>query len=135
MSTTRPAGVLDTSVFIATETGRQLDEALITDEVATTVVTLAELHVGVLAATTSDIRAQRLATLESVADIETLPVDDEAARMWARLRIYLAETGRRVRINDLWIAAIAASRALPVVTQDDDFAPLDGAANLTIIRV
>lgn len=135
MSTMRAAGVLDTSVFIATETGRQLDEALIPDDVATTVVTLAELHVGVLAATTSDIRAQRLATLESVADIETLPVDDEAARMWARLRIYLAETGRRVRINDLWIAAIAASRALPVVTQDDDFAPLNGAANLTIIRV
>jgi predicted nucleic acid-binding protein len=135
MSLTRAAGVLDTSVFVATETGRQLDEALIPDEVATTVVTLAELHLGVLAATTSDIRAQRLAALESVADIETLPVDDEAARMWARLRIYLAETGRRVRINDLWIAAIAASRALPVVTQDDDFADLDGAADLTIIRV
>ena len=135
MSTARAAGVLDTSVFIATETGRQLDEALVPDEIATTVVTLAELHVGVLAATTSEIRAQRLATLESVADIETLPVDDEAARMWARLRIYLAETGRRVRINDLWIAAIAASRALPVVTKDDDFAALDGAPDLTIIRV
>jgi predicted nucleic acid-binding protein len=134
MSETGTVGVLDTSVFIATESGRQLDEALIPDEVATTVVTLAELHVGVLAATTSDIRAQRLATLESVADMETLPVDDEAARMWARLRIHLAETGRRVRINDLWIAAIAASRGLPVVTQDEDFAALDGAANLTIIR-
>ena len=36
MSTTRAAGVLDTSVFIATETGRQLDEALIPDEVAAT---------------------------------------------------------------------------------------------------
>ncbi len=135
MSRSHTAGVLDTSVFIATETGRQLDEALIPGEVATTVVTLAELHTGVLAATTSDIRAQRLATLESVADMETLPVDEEAARMWARLRIYLAETGRRVRINDLWIAAIAASRSLPVVTQDEDFAALDGAANVTIIRV
>ncbi len=127
--------MLDTSVFIATESGRQLDEAQIPDEVATTVVTLAELHAGVLAATTSEIRAQRLATLESIADMEMLPVDDEAARMWARLRIYLAETGRRVRINDLWIAAIAASRALPVITQDDDFAALDGAANTMIIRV
>jgi predicted nucleic acid-binding protein len=67
--------------------------------------------------------------------METLPADEEAARMWARLRIYLAETGRRVRVNDLWIAAIAASRALPVVTQDDQFAALDGAANLAIIRV
>jgi len=135
MSTTQAAGVLDTSVFIATESGRQLDESLIPEEVATTVVTLAELHAGVLAARTTEIRARRLATLESVADIELLPVNDEAARMWARLRIYLAETGRRVRINDLWIAAIAASRALPVITQDDDFAELEGAANLTIIRV
>jgi predicted nucleic acid-binding protein len=135
MTARRAAGVLDTSVFIASESGRYLDEALIPDEVATTVVTLAELHAGVLAATTSDIRAQRLATLEFIADMETLPVDDEAARMWARLRIHLAETGQRVRINDLWIAAIAASRGLPVVTQDDDFAVLDGAANLTVIRV
>jgi predicted nucleic acid-binding protein len=135
MSAAPAAGVLDTSVFIATESGRQLNEALMPDQIATTVVTLAELHAGVLAATTSDIRAQRLATLESVADMETLPVDDDAARMWARLRIYLAETGRRVRINDLWIAAIAASRALPVVTQGDDFTALDGAGRLTVIKV
>ncbi|WP_343601381.1 type II toxin-antitoxin system VapC family toxin [Mycobacterium sp.] len=135
MSTPCPAGVLDTSVFIATESGRQFDEALIPDEVATTVVTLAELHTGVLVATDSDIRARRLATLESIGDMETLPVDDEAARMWARLWVHLAETGRRVRINDLWIAAIAASRGLPVVTRDDDFAALEGASNLAIIRV
>jgi predicted nucleic acid-binding protein len=122
-------------VFIATETGRQLNETLIPSEVATTVITVAELNVGVLAASNSDIRAQRLRTLESVADMEALPVDEEAARMWARLRIHLAETGQRVRINDLWIAAIAASRTLPVVTQDHDFDPLDGVADLTVIRV
>jgi len=55
--------------------------------------------------------------------------------MWARLRVHLAESGRRVRINDLWIAAIAASRGLPVVTQDGDFDALEGVAGLTIIRV
>ena len=135
MSETPPAGLLDTSVFIATETGRQLEESLIPAEVATTLITLAELTASVLAATTSDTRAQRLATLESVADMEMLPVDEEAARVWARLCIHLAETGRRVRINDLWIAAIAASRRLPVITQDDDFAALDGAGGLTIIKV
>lgn len=129
------AGVLDTSVFIATETGRRLDESLIPDELATTVVTLAELNAGVLAAATADVRAKRLATLDAVADIITLPVDEDAARMWARLRVHLAESGRRVRINDLWIAAIAASRGLPVITQDDDFDALEGAASLTVIRV
>ncbi len=129
------AGVLDTSVFIANESGRTLDDALIPDEVATTAITVAELHLGVLAASHSETRAQRMATLESVADMMALPADDDAARMWARLRIHLAETGGRVRINDLWIAAIANSRKLPVVTQDGDFDALEGAAGLKIIRV
>jgi predicted nucleic acid-binding protein len=95
---------------------------------------LAELNLGVLVAASADVRAQRLATLDAIADIVAFPVDDDAARMWARLRIHLAETGQRVRINDLWIAAIAASRGLPVVTQADDFVPLDGVAGLTVIR-
>jgi predicted nucleic acid-binding protein len=135
MSSSLAAGVLDTSVFIATETGRQLDASLIPLTVATTVITLAELNAGVLAASNSEIRARRLVTLEAVADMATLPVDEEAARTWARLRVHLAETGRRVRINDLWIAAIATSRALPVVTQDEDFDALDGAADVNIVRV
>jgi predicted nucleic acid-binding protein len=126
--------VLDTSVFIAQESGRRLDASLVPDEVATTVVTVAELSLGVLAATSADVRAQRLATLDAIADIVAFPVDDDAARMWARLRIHLAESGRRVRINDLWIAAISASRGLPVVTQDDDFDPLDGVAGLAIVH-
>jgi predicted nucleic acid-binding protein len=98
-------------------------------------VPLAELQVGVLAAKDSDTRAQRLATLDALADIEVLPVDEDAARMWARLRIHLAETGWRVRVNNLWIAAIAAARGLPVVTQDDDFNPIDGVAGISVIRV
>ena len=127
-------GLLHISVFIATETDRELDEGRIPDEVATSVVTLAELQAGVLAAKDSDTRAVRLTTLDTLADIEVLPVDEDAARMWARLRIHLAETGRRLRVN-LWIAAIATSRGLPIVTQDDDFDPVDGVAGLSVIRV
>ena len=129
------AGVLDTSVFIANETGRALDESAIPEQVATTVITLAELNAGIVAAGSADVRARRLATLDVVSDMEALPVDEDAARVWARLRVYLAETGRRMGINDLWIAAIAVSRGLPVITQDDDFAALDGAPGFTAIQV
>jgi predicted nucleic acid-binding protein len=135
MTDRHAAGVLDTSVFIATETNRELDTSRIPEELATTVITLAELNVGVLAARTAEVRAARLRTLDTVSDITALPVDEEAARLWALLRVHLAETGRRVRINDLWIAAIAASRHLPVITQDEDFDALDGVADLAIIRV
>lgn len=130
-----PAGVLGTSVFIANETGRPLDESAMPEEVATTVITLGELNAGVLAAGSADVRARRLATLDAVADMVALPVDEEAARVWARLRVHLAEAGRRMGVNDLWIAAIAVSRGLPVVTQDDDFTALEGAAGFIAIRV
>jgi predicted nucleic acid-binding protein len=129
------AGILDISVFIATETNRELNTSLIPEEVATTVITLAELNAGVLVASTAEIRAGRLRTLDAVDDMTALPVDEEAARLWALLRVHLAEAGRRVRINDLWIAAIAASKHLPVVTQDEDFDALEGVADLAIIRV
>lgn len=130
-----PAGVLDTSVFIASETGRPIDETAMPEQVATTVITLAELNAGVLAAGSADVRARRLATLDAVADMVAIPADEDAARVWARLRVHLAEAGRRMGINDLWIAAIAVSRGLPVVTQDDDFSALDGAAGFVAIRV
>jgi predicted nucleic acid-binding protein len=38
-------------------------------------------------------------------------------------------------VNDLWIAASAASRGLPVVAQDGDFDPVEGVWGLSVIRV
>ncbi len=128
-------GLLDTSVFIAAESARDLDQGLLPDESVVCPVTIAELQVGVLAAADLEIRARRLATLESIADVEVLAIDADVAAEWARLRVHLAQTGRRLNVNDLWIAATAAANALPVVTQDDDFGALDGVAGVEVIRV
>ncbi len=75
------AGILDTSVFIASETDRQLNTSAIPDEVATTVITLAELNAGVLVAQTAEVRAGRMRTLDAISDMIALPVDEEAARL------------------------------------------------------
>jgi predicted nucleic acid-binding protein len=132
----RPArALLDTTVFIAAESGRSLDEDLLPDEAAVCVITVAELQAGVLAAADTATRARRLATLESISDIRTLNVDASAALAWAQLRVHLAESGRRLRVNDLWIAAVALANQLPVVTQDDDFEPVHGVAGLVVIKV
>jgi len=128
-------GLLDTSVFIASESGRELDEASLPDEGAISPITVAELHVGVLAATNVDTRARRLATLDAIADVETLPIDNAVAATWALLQIHLAESKRRLNVNDLWIAATALTHDLPVVTQDDDFGPIEGVSGLAVIRV
>ncbi len=128
-------GVLDTSVFIAGESGRRLEEERLPEESAISVVTLAELQAGVLAAPDTATRAVRMATVDALGDVEVLPVDVDVARIWAQLRVQLAEAGRRINVNDLWIAATAASRGIPVVTQDDDFAAVEGMAGLRVIRV
>jgi hypothetical protein len=130
-----PRGLLDTSVFIAAETGRALDERMLPQELAVSAVTVAELHVGVLAARDLATRALRLATLETVSDIELLVVDEAVAASWALLRVHLAEAQRRLNINDLWIAATALTHAVPVVTQDDDFGPVEGVGGLEVLRV
>ena len=135
MTVAAPRGLLDTSVLIAGESGRALDEALLPEEAAVSAVTVGELHVGVLAARGVEMRARRLATLEAVGAIEVLAIDEEVAASWALLRVDLAESGRRLNVNDLWIAATALAHRIPVVTQDDDFSPVAGASGLQIIRV
>jgi predicted nucleic acid-binding protein len=130
-----PIGLLDTSVLIARESGRPIREDLLPAELVISVITLAELHAGLLAAKDTHSRARRLATIESIVDIETWHIDAAAARTWAEMRVHLAETGRRIPINDLWIAAVGAANRLPVATQDDDFEPVRGVAGLTVIRV
>ncbi|HEY0951210.1 type II toxin-antitoxin system VapC family toxin [Nocardioides sp.] len=129
------AGLLDTSVFIASESGRELAVDRLPDESLVCVVTLAELEAGVLAAPTTEIRAKRLRTAQRAASIVPLPIDAPAAATWARLRVVLHEAGRRIGLNDLWIASVAVSRDLPVVTQDDDFDVLAELGLLQVVRV
>ena len=126
--------VVDTSVFIASETGRSVQDAPI-DEVLVSVVTLAELQAGVLASADPSVRARRLLTLDSLSDMAILPIDERAALEWARMRVLLAAARRRVNVNDLWIAASASAADLPVVTQDEDFDVLHDVAGLEVIRV
>lgn len=130
----RPA-VLDTSVLIASESSRRLNLDSLPEQTAVSVVTLGELHAGVLAAPDTATRARRLATLEAVCAVEALPVTAEAARRWAEFRVRLAEQGSRAKINDLWIAAVAKANGMDVVTQDDDFDVIEQAGGPSVIRV
>jgi predicted nucleic acid-binding protein len=127
--------VLDTSVFIAIEQGRPLRHEAIPDTGAISIVTKAELRAGILGAKDIATRDRRLGTLDAVANIVVLPVDEQVARAWAQMRAYLAAAERRVNINDMWIAATAAAHEIPVLTQDGDFDALSGVAGLTVIPV
>jgi predicted nucleic acid-binding protein len=127
----RPA-IADTSVFIARESGRPLDIGALPDSLQVSVITIGELRAGVLAATDLARRNLRLATLTQVLAFDPLPVDHDVAEAWALLRVQLRDAGRRMPVNDSWIAATAMAHGLAVATQDDDYEAVDG---LEVIRV
>jgi predicted nucleic acid-binding protein len=129
------AGLVDTSVWIAGELGRKVDRTRLPDRAFVSVITLAELQAGVLAAADTATRSRRMATVNELASVTPLPVDSSAARHWAGLRVQLHEAGRRANVNDLWIAAIALANDLPVVTQDRDFDVFADLGMLEVVRV
>jgi len=113
--------LLDTSFFVAAETGRPRAEPAGIDETEVSVVTLAELTVGVLLATDED-RPRRLATLTAVESTwDLLPVNAEVARAFARIVADLRSRQRRVPVLDALVAATALVEGIPVVTQDRDY--------------
>jgi predicted nucleic acid-binding protein len=124
--------VLDTSIFIAGEHGRPLGREL-PDEVSVSVVTLAELELGVLVAREPDMRARRLATLTRVREQTAgLPADENVASAYARLAASELAAGRKPRVHDTWIAATALAHGVEVWTQDADFSSF---AAVDVVRV
>ena len=125
-------GLADTSVFIASETGRALDLDALPDVIAVSVITIGELRAGVLAAADVATRDRRLVTLTQTLAIQPVPIDEGVAEAWAKLRVTLRDRGERMPLNDSWIAATAISLGIPVVTQDDDYIDLP---DLNVIHV
>jgi tRNA(fMet)-specific endonuclease VapC len=127
-------GVLDTSAVIMLS--RITDPALLPAEPLITTVTLAELTVGPLVATTDAERAARQAHVQQAeADFDPLPFDAPAARAFGRVAASLRQAGRKpsARAYDAMIAATAISHDLPVYTcNPSDFVAIDG---LTVIAV
>jgi predicted nucleic acid-binding protein len=125
-------GLLDTSVFIADEQGRELVTDRLPDEAAISVVTLAELGLGVHLAASEDARGRRLRTLQATqATYVALPVDEGVASAFAELVATARSTGRRPKVQDTWIAATARVHSVAVYTQDSDFDDLA----IEVIRV
>ncbi|MGE5280901.1 MAG: PIN domain-containing protein [Chloroflexota bacterium] len=115
------AALLDTSVLIAAKRPP-------IEEAAISVVSLTELHFGVLVAADDDTRALRVRRLGVVEDrFDALPFDAAAARECGRLHAAVAQRGGkpRRRAFDLAIAATANVHGVPLLTHAADFSIVD----------
>lgn len=126
-------GLLDTSIFIADEQRRPLAVDRLPDEAAISVVTLAELELGVHLAADDPVRAGRLATLRRVVETYVaLEIDDRVASAFAELVAAGRTADRRPKVQDAWIAATARAHDVPLYTQDSNFGAFGG---LEVVRV
>ena len=106
------AVLLDTSVLIAAESGPEEDAAI-------SVISLTELHFGVLVARDDETRALRMRRLGAIEEhFDALLFDATAARECGRLHALVAQRGGapRRRAMDLAIVATANVHRVPLMT-------------------
>jgi predicted nucleic acid-binding protein len=126
-------GLIDTSIFIADEQGRDLHPGELPREAAVSIVTVAELLLGVHMARSEAERARRLETLRAVESaFVPLPIDDAVAAAFAELVASARHAGHRPKVQDCWIAATAHAHGVVLYTQDADFDDLPG---VDVVRV
>lgn len=112
------SALVDTSVLA----GAGADAALLpADRWAVSVISVGELHAGVLLANAGAQQAARLRRLSTVlSEAPVLDIDRRVAGCYGELR---AVSGR-MPTNDVWIAATALAHDLTLVTADERQAAL-----------
>ena len=124
--------VADTSVFIGFDAARFDVSRFAEFEWGISVVTLGELRLGVLQAGDPAAASRRLSTYQLAQRFEALPVDEAVSDAWALLVSRLRQAGRKVPVNDSWIAATALAHGVPIVTQDADY---DAMPDVEVIKI
>ena len=127
----RHQALLDTSVLIAVD--KRGAKLTLPDGAAISVVTLAELRMGVILARQPEEHLDRLRTLSTVeALFEPLPITPAVAYLFAEIVGEARTRGRRPKAMDTWIAATAVANDLTLYTQDAGF---DGLIGVRVVRV
>ena len=121
-------GLLDTSTVLLLN--RITDASVLPARPTISTITLAELSVGPLVASTDEQRAARQAHVQQAEhDFEPLPFDAAAARAFGRVAASLRASGRKpaARALDALIAAVALANELPLYTVNPaDFSGIEG---------
>ena len=121
--------LLDTSVVIAAADG----DVLLPHDAAISVITLGELHAGVLRAARATERARRATRLRLIRSaFVSIPVDDGVAEHYGRALALARDEGRGTDAADLLIVATAAATDNALHTRDAEQAKLARRLGLVV---
>ena len=123
--------LLDTNVVVAYFRGEQALHSRFAGAVPLHLpwVVLGELYYGAQRA------KRRQEQLAHILDLLTYAVvlfpDHDTTSVYGQVKAELAQTGKPIPDNDLWIAAMARQHALPLATRDAHFAQVPGVETLS----
>ena len=119
--------ILDTSIFITLfkekESFQTIFDTLPDEEIALSVISIAEIELGFSLFQSVKKRAQINEFWNYIVNykIKVIPVTEEIAKIYAKIQSQLMRTGVKLSHFDALIAATAAERDFLLVSKDSDF--------------
>ncbi len=80
---------------------------------------LGELIYGALNSSQRQLNLEKIKKLKML--VEIIHCDEKAAERYAEIRLELKRKGKPIPENDIWAAACAEVKGVPLVTRDDHF--------------
>jgi len=95
------------------------------DELYLPTIVIAELTYGFMKGTRQEYNEKKLQEIVSKLQIGIIDIDKNVARKYALIYLHLFTKGRKIPINDVWIAACCMDIGGTLFTRDSHFAAID----------
>lgn len=95
-------------------------------------IVLGELSYGFLEGMRQEFNERKLRQIISRLNIEIINVDESVARRYAIIYSSLAKKGRKIPINDVWIAACCLEVSGTLLTRDKHFEAIDQIESMVL---
>jgi tRNA(fMet)-specific endonuclease VapC len=120
--------VLDTNIYCDFAEGvQEVVDILVEfgDELYLPTIVIAELTYGFMKGTRQERNEKKLQEIVSKLQISIIDIDKNVARKYALIYLHLVTKGRKIPINDVWIAACCMDIGGTLLTRDNHFATID----------
>lgn len=119
---------LDTSAYSAWNRGDTRLKRFLGDghQIVVTLIVIGELRAGFALGSRQALNDRLLGQFLDAPNVSVAGLADETANIYADLFSRQRAAGQPVGANDLWIAAVAIERDLPLLTLDGDFGRIAG---------
>ena len=120
--------VLDTNIYIDFAAGNPAVVNALSDfgeELYLPAVVIAELTYGFMKGTKEKLNEKKLQEFIESLDVRIIGIDRDTARKYALIYHFLVKKGRKIPINDVWIAASCLSIGGTLISRDKHFDSID----------